>query len=154
MRNKLQHMIQLANHYLQFVRLLDGQDLVLCSADHVSPKEIKVSPEYEITTGEKLDDVWHMAWVESTLTHFMQQHSSQVNDSEINTIIAGIPKRVANRSDKPGREFGYGIRSVQGWSLVRFVGMAVMCIILGLVFFCAWLGRHPGDFQNASIPYF
>ena len=95
-----------------------------------------------------------MAWVESTLTHFMQHHSSQANESEINAIIAGLPKKVTSCIDVGGREFGYSIRSVQGWSLMRFVGLSVICLFLGLGFFCVWLGKHPGDFQNASVPYF
>jgi hypothetical protein len=95
-----------------------------------------------------------MAWVESALSHFLQQHSSQVDESRIAPIISGLPKKVTNCTDIQGREIGYGIKAVQGWSFLRFLSLAGICVAMGLVFFGVWLKEHPGDFQNASIPYF
>lgn len=56
--------------------------------------------------------------------------------------------------DKKARSVGYGIRGVHGLSVMKFFYILAVSTTIGLVFFICWLAKHPGDIQNASVPYF
>jgi hypothetical protein len=133
--------------------ILDDQDLVSCSPEPVTIKEIRAAPKYEIDTDDMIDDTFHIKKVEDTLTHLLQQHGSRVQDRQVNVIISGLPKERMGSLDTPGSPCKYGIRSIHGWSVLRILWMFALWIFPGLIFFFLWLVKHPGDLQTASVPY-
>jgi hypothetical protein len=132
---------------------LDDQDLAAYSPETVKLDDIKPTLGYEISKCGLLEDLLHITWVETTLAHYIQRHAS-VNDQEVDALISGLPKRIKSCHGMKGRSHGYGIRAVHGWSVVKVLSLFIISAIPGLLFFCVWLVNHPGDLQNASIPYF
>lgn len=139
---------------VKFVRLLDDREIVVCSPEPVSIGEIRSTPGYEISIDGRLDDKSHIAWAEGALVVCLQSPSSLISDDEVNAIIAGLPKQKDGSLDRKGRSFGYGMRPGHGWSLLKLLCLFGFCLVMGLVFFCAWLAQHPGDLQGASVIYF
>jgi len=84
----------------------------------------------------------------------LQSLDSLVSDEEVNAIIAGLPKQKDGSLDRKGRSFGFGMRPVHGWSLLKLLCMFGFCLVMGLVFFSVWLAQRPGDLQGASVVYF
>lgn len=127
-----------------------------CNSDKVKLEEILKNKEYEIsvTAPPESDEELHIAWVEETLSHYLEHHRKTASDEDINKIIQGLPKKMKASVGRKAMSIGYGIRSVQGLSFVRFMCVIGICFILGLCFFVYWLMKHPGDIQNASVPYF
>jgi hypothetical protein len=51
-----------------------------------------------------------------------------------------------------GRDDFWGLLVVEVISFARVCTYIVMVLTLPFVFWPFWLSRHPGDFQNASVP--
>ncbi|KAF2465752.1 uncharacterized protein BDR25DRAFT_360279 [Lindgomyces ingoldianus] len=139
---------------LQFIRLLDEKDLVKCGPEKVNLDEIRRTLEYDISTGSIPDEDLHLAWVETTLAHYILHHHKHITDDNINDIISGLPKKTKICVGKKARSVGYGIHGVYGLSLTKFFYLLAVSTGIGLSFFVYWLVKHPGDIQNASVPYF
>ena len=125
-----------------------------CGPEKVSLCEIRRTLEYDISTGSVPDEDLHLAWVESTLAHYIMYHRHCITDSDIDDLISGLPKKTNGCIGKKARSVGYGIRGIHGWSLAKFLCMLALSTGIGLIFFVYWLVKHPGDIQNASVPYF
>jgi hypothetical protein len=139
---------------VKFICLLDGQDLVRCNSDKVKLEEILRNREYEISTTVAPDEELHIGWVEETLSHYLRCHRQEASNQEIDMIIQGLPKKMKASVGRKAMSVGYGIRSVQALSFARFLCVMVICFGFGISFFVFWLVKHPGDIQNASVPYF
>lgn len=125
-----------------------------CGLEKVSLDEIRRTLEYDISTGSIPDEDLHLAWVETTLAHYILHHHKYITDNNIDDIISGLPKKTNCCMDKKARSVGYGIRGVHGLSIMKLHCILAICSGIGLVFFICWLVIHPGDLQNASVPYF
>ena len=126
-----------------------------CGLEKVSLDEIRRTQEYDISIGINLDDEdLHLAWVETTLAHYLLHHGKYITDDKVDEIISGLPKKTNLCMNKKARSIGYGIRGVHGLSVMKFLYLSVVTSGIGLVFFIYWLVKHPGDLQNASVPYF
>lgn len=125
-----------------------------CGPEKVSLDEIRRTMEYDISTGSILDEDLHLVWVETTLAHYISHHRKYITDNDIDDIISGLPKKTTCCMDKKARSVGYGIRAVHGLSLTKCLYILAVSTGIGLAFFVYWLVRHPGDIQNASVPYF
>ncbi|OCK73877.1 hypothetical protein K432DRAFT_430344 [Lepidopterella palustris CBS 459.81] len=138
---------------VKFVRLFENEAIVACRPDRVTVRDIRLSGEYEIETGGASDDDLHISWAEGALTHYLR-YDCENKDEEIDVLISGLPRRKDRTSGKLVKSMGYGIRAQHGWSLFKFLVLLSLSTLGGLVFFVYWLILHPGDLQNASIPYF
>jgi hypothetical protein len=125
---------------------------IALSPEPVTVSEIRKSTDYEIDTSGPPTDNIHIMWAEARLAHHLQCKCSHTEE-EINEIISGLPRKKEN-SGASGETVGYGIHAVEGWSVFKFLVVLSMSTLLGLVFFGFWLLEHPGDLQNASIPFF
>lgn len=125
-----------------------------CGLDKVSLDEIRRTLEYDISTGSIPDEDLHLAWVETTLAHYILHHNKYITDNNIDDIISGLPKKIKCCMDKKARSVGYGIRGVHGLSVMKCLYILAVSTGIGLVFFICWIIKHPGDIQNASVPYF
>jgi hypothetical protein len=99
-----------------------------------------------------LDDELHIIWAEAALKQHLQDNGHR--EHEINAVIAALPRRKIESTKYFARSTGYGIIAEQGWAVWKFLVMITIAIISGLIFFIWWLKKHPGDLQNASIPFF
>jgi hypothetical protein len=127
---------------------------VKCGLEKVSLDEIRRTLEYDISTGSIPDEDFHLAWVETTLAHYIVHHRKCITDNNIDDIISGLPKKTRCCMVKKARSVGYGIRGVHGLSVLKFFYILAVSTGIGLIFFVYWLVKHPGDIQNASVPYF
>jgi hypothetical protein len=118
----------------------------------VSLDEIRQTLEYDISTGSTPEDL-HLAWVETTLAHYILHHRKYITDKNIDDTISGLPK-TTKCIGKKARSVGYGIRGVHGLSLMKLFYILAASTGIGLSFFVYWLVTHPGNIQNASVPYF
>jgi hypothetical protein len=137
---------------IQFIRILNNETPVRCREKPVTISEIQQHGEYEIEKSSLLDEEAHIEWAEAVLKLHLQDGCKR-ND-EINTVIAGLPRRKTNLTENLAQSTGYGIVAEQGWSLWKFLTMMAISTMVGLIFFIWWLEGHPGDLQNASIPFF
>lgn len=128
--------------------------MVKCGSETINLDEIRRTLEYDIDTENTFDEDLHMAWVESTLAHYILHHREFITDSSIEGIISGLPKKTKCCISKKAKSVGYGILSLHGLSLAKILCILVVSACLGLSFFIYWLIKHPGDIQNASVPYF
>jgi hypothetical protein len=126
---------------------------VKCGSEKVNIDEIRRTLEYDISTGSIPDEDLHLAWVETTLAHYILHHRKYTTDNNIDDIISGLPKKKCCMGKK-AQSVGYGIRGVHGLSLMKSFYILAVSAGIGLTFFVFWLVKHPGDIQNASVPYF
>lgn len=136
----------------QFVRILDEENPVACRQSPVKVADIKAHPGYEIDTTVSFDDEMHILWAEAALKQHLTNTSDR--DDEINKLIAGLPRIKVVTDRHLARSTGYGIIAKPGWAVWKFLIMAFLAITVGLTLFIWWLVKHPGDLQNASVPFF
>jgi hypothetical protein len=109
--------------------------------------------EYDIDISTTRDHDLHIAWAEATLAHYLT-HNEEHADQHIDTLLSGLPKRKRTQLRQKAKATGYGMHAQQGWSIFKFLIALTICSVPGLAFFFVWIKNHPGDLQNASVPYF
>ncbi|MCJ1263488.1 hypothetical protein MMC22_003358 [Lobaria immixta] len=123
----------------------------------VSARKIEVTrllqeKDYDFKVQLADNDI-HIRWVEESVAHYLRHHG-QIDDSAVENLLAGIPKRVNGMMGSKAKLTGYGMHARQGWSLIKFIVALAISQCFGLAFFVYWLFRNPGDLQNAAVPSF
>lgn len=136
----------------QFFRIVDNMELVSCLPDKIDVTRLLREKDYDFQV-QLEDNEIHVRWVEESVAHYLTHHR-QIDDSAIENLIAGIPKRVNSMMRSKARLTGYGMHARQGWSLIKFMIALAISECLGLAFFVYWLFQHPDDLQNAAVPNF
>lgn len=134
---------------------MDYQNVIQCLSNKVTVATLSQSGEYEHALGTIPNAEVHVAWLEASMAFHLRNHgSSHVSDYQLNELVDTIPKRVLGKVGSYAKVTGYGMHAQQGWSVWRFMVTHTTIAVLTLPFFIWWLSVHPGDLQNASIPFF
>ncbi|MCJ1264270.1 hypothetical protein MMC22_004141 [Lobaria immixta] len=137
---------------VKFFRIVDNMEIVSCLPEKIDITRLLQEKDYDFEVQFPDNDI-HIRWVEESVVHYLRHHG-QINDSAIESLLAGIPKRVNSKIDSKAKLNGYGMHAQQGWSLIKFTVALAISQFFGLAFFAYWLFHHPGDLQNAAVPYF
>ena len=136
----------------KFFRIVDNKAIVSCLPERLDVTSLLQDKDYDFEVRLADNDI-HIRWVEESVVHYLRHHR-QFPDSAIESLLAGIPKRIDSTMGSKAKLTGYGMHAQQGWSLIKFVIALAIAECLGLAFFAYWLLHHPGDLQNAAVPNF
>lgn len=136
----------------KFFRIVENKEIVKCLPEKLDVARLLQEKDYDFEVQLPDSDI-HIKWVEASVVHYLRHHR-QVNDSAIENLLVGIPKRVNKTMGPEAKLTGYGMHAQQGWSLIKFTIALAIAQFFGLAFFVYWLFHHPGDLQNAAIPNF
>lgn len=150
---KVQALVKLLLTLLfKFFRIVDNKAIVSCLPEKLDITRLLQEKDYDFEVRLADNDI-HIRWVEESVVHYLRHHG-QIPDSAIESLLAGIPKRVNSKMGSKAKLIGYGMHAQQGWSLIKFIIALAIAECFGLAFFVYWLLHHPGDLQNASVPNF
>jgi len=126
--------------------------LVKCRPAPVQLDEIRTAKDYEISLREGHDEDMHMQWVEGVVAYHLQHRTSEKDLYAIDDAIPALPKKRGQLAQH-SRACGYGIRAVQGWSVLRIMIFFGFFLASGLTFCIIQLVTKASGIEPAAAPY-
>lgn len=124
----------------------------MCRQEPVQLGEIRKAKDYEISLREGHDEDMHLQWVEGVVAHHLQHRRSGNEFYAIDDAIPALPKKLGQIAQH-SRACGYGIRAVQGWSVLRILIFFGICLVSGLIFCIVRLVTGGDSIERAAVPY-